>query len=64
MKFQLEINIDNDAFTNGTDELQRILTSVVRILKDEDTPPEPSDGRIALRDVNGNTVGFFQTVED
>jgi hypothetical protein len=55
MKFQIEINIDNAAFQPSHEiELNRILMNLANTISLE----QRMDGN--LRDLNGNTVGFWE----
>jgi hypothetical protein len=55
--FKLEIDTKNDAFGSNTTErnaeVVRILKKVINQLDDND------NWDLALKDVNGNTVGFY-----
>lgn len=52
MKFVVEINTDNSAFENGHNEISRILREVADKVE-QGHPQGPT------RDINGNTVGYF-----
>ena len=61
MKIIIEIDVDNDAFGGWDDkEAQRILTNLGKRIDNHGyfTPNKN------LRDINGNTVGFFKLVDD
>jgi hypothetical protein len=64
MKFQLEIELENDAFYIrdkwSTRELERLLRRVARAAGDYDVEQACAAGaHEILRDINGNTVGHF-----
>ncbi len=53
--FELRINLDNDAFAdNCSYEIARILREAADLIEDQ----YAVNG--TLRDINGNTVGFFR----
>ena len=61
MKFTLEINCDNAAFEDFPEqEISRILTEAAMIVE---VGGSIVPGSI-LRDINGNTVGSFKTVQE
>ena len=60
MKAKIEINLDNDAFQpSAGPELARILRNLAQDLDDY-----PDAFGIGVMDVNGNTVGNFEIVDD
>ena len=66
MKFELTIDCDNAAFEPEVEgaaafEVARILESAVGILRE---PGLPDAVHLALRDTNGNTVGFAKFTHD
>lgn len=63
MHFVVKIDCDNDAFVNRTDmEVARILFRLAKEIRSSGCPP-PSSPR-KLRDINGNTVGHAETIDD
>jgi len=68
MKFILQINTDNSAFSNGLlgIELSRILGETGCILQQLSVTDAQftSDAYFTLHDLNGNTVGFAAHQEE
>lgn len=64
LKFTLEIDCDNDAFTcNGVESVAFATVEVARILKEcEQKLGSDGHSHSALWDVNGNRVGFYKFV--
>lgn len=61
MKLNIEINLDNDAFTDNTgEEVTRILR---RLIKNFELSKLENEYLINLRDINGNTVGYAKIGE-
>jgi hypothetical protein len=57
MKAVIVINMENAAFDDApASELARILRDTAKRIQ------ENGDGEITLRDINGNTVGYFTIV--
>lgn len=54
MEFIVKINMDNAAFDNPVEEIQRILEGIVEVLEHDSCICMNK----TLRDSNGNTVGF------
>jgi hypothetical protein len=54
--FKLEINTDNDAFTDVQEELARILRALARDLAEGG---DYLNSERSVRDSNGNCVGSF-----
>ena len=66
MKILIEIDLDNDAFwiseeVRDLKEAQRILSDVGSMLRGYEDFGNPN---LTLKDINGNTVGFFKLVDD
>lgn len=62
MRIVIEINCDNAAFDNGSEELGRILRRVSDRLK-RGAIDLSLNNTEALMDVNGNKVGSLQVLE-
>lgn len=61
MKLNIEINLDNDAFSNNiNEEVTRIL---LRFIKNIELSKLENGYLINLRDINGNTVGYAKIGE-
>lgn len=62
MKFKLEMDLNNAAFSDGdgAEELARILDDLAKRVA---TTPFPTTGEFRLRDSNGNTVGKARYVQ-
>ncbi len=56
MEFNLTINLDNAAFSEGNNELSRILKSIA----DNFLFTCCHEDKINVRDTNGNTVGYYE----
>ena len=61
MKFILEIEIGNDSLQRGSD-ISEALTKVANGLNPDFLADQPTEPR-KIRDLYGNTVGFYQVVE-
>ena len=60
MKFLLEINLENDAFSeHGGDELCRILSRTGSRFAGHADLIESKDNLGSIHDRNGNSVGFW-----
>ena len=59
MKAQIEINLDNAAFQEGEQELVRVIRNLAQDIEDY-----PTADFIGVIDMNGNSVGHFEIVED
>lgn len=63
MKFELDINCDNDAFFEDQDlqvEVRRILFSVAGLIKLSTDPSKDFVKHQNLKDINGNIVGTWR----
>ena len=61
MKVIIEIDVDNSAFDDESDEAQRILSGVGDMIDHHEYLSPWSKN---LMDINGNTVGFFKVVDE
>jgi len=66
MKILIEIDLDNDAFWGSEEErdlkeAQRILSDVGNMIDSYGYLGNPNK---TLKDINGNTVGFFKLVDN
>ena len=62
MTFTLSLNLDNAAFEDApAAEVARILTALAETLAGEPSMPEDP---LPLCDINGNTVGRCQTLDE
>ena len=61
MQLTININLDNDAFSDPG-ETNRILRNVGSIIEDFNGQPYPFE--LNLHDSNGNTVGTLKVEED
>lgn len=60
MKLTVEIDLDNSAFY-GPDPIAEVRRVLEKVAEGVDTEPcGPNGVKVALRDVNGNTVGFWK----
>lgn len=54
MKLRIEINCDNAAFlSDPVSEVARIMGKIVEEL-------DPDQGKVKVRDINGNVVGYWE----
>lgn len=58
MQYVITINLDNEAFEDGHTEIRRILTELA-----EEVCPEYGPITMAIKDINGNTVGRAEIKE-
>jgi hypothetical protein len=59
MRFYVEIEMDNDAFGDESEDENDYSHELARILRELAKKVGDGDGCGRIRDINGNTVGSF-----
>lgn len=65
LKFRIEIECENDAFTpDPVKEIRTLLLDVIVALRKKELRKVPPYNRVFIQDTNGNQVGHAMFVDD